>query len=194
MSTWGYLAVFVFVLMESSGIPLPGETMLLTAAVYAGLGHLSIQWVISLAVGGAIVGDNLGYLAGRVGGYRLVRRYGKFIHLSEERLARVEKFYRHHGNKTVFFGRFFAVLRTWAAFLAGLNRMPWPEFLLFNATGGILWAVIYGILGYKLAQNLPLLQNVIQDWKIGSVFLVVVAAIVVAVIVLERRWLRRVGG
>lgn len=190
LSSWGYLAVVIFVLIESSGVPFPGETMLLTAAVYAGLGHLSIQWVVASAAGGAIVGDNLGYLVGRVGGYRLVRRYGKFVHLSEARLAWAERFYRRHGNKTVFFGRFFSVLRTWAAFLAGVNHMPWPDFLLFNAMGGILWSVAWGTLGYKLAQNLPLLNQITRDWKLASLILAAVVLVAVVIVFLKRRWLR----
>jgi len=178
LDTWGYLAVFIFVMVESAGVPLPGETMLVTAAIYAGSGHSDIGWVIIAAAGGAIIGDNLGYWIGREGGYRLAHRFGRFIGLDEAKLSRVQHFYERHGDKTVFFGRFVAILRTWAAFLAGINRMPWPIFLLFNAAGGILWATVYGMLGYELATNIPLLHKIVRDLGIGTVIVATAVAIV----------------
>lgn len=191
VSTWGPLAVFLFVMIESSGIPFPGETMLLAGAVYAGLGHVGIQWIVAGAAGGAIFGDNLGYWAGHSGGYQLLRRFGKYVHLTEERLAWAERFYQRHGSKTVFFGRFFSILRTWAAFLAGTNRMPWAEFLFFNALGGIIWAAAYGTLGYELARNVPLLHSILRNWGIASGALVVLAVIGLALYMMRRRLLAR---
>ena len=133
LTTYGYWAVFVFIAIESMGIPFPGETMLLVAAIYAGTTHhLSILLVIVAAASGAILGDNLGFMIGRVGGYRLLRRYGRYIRLDERKLKLGQYLFMKHGGKVVFFGRFVAVLRAWAAFLAGTNRMPWPGFLLFN--------------------------------------------------------------
>jgi membrane protein DedA with SNARE-associated domain len=169
LDTWGYLAVGLFVAIESSGIPFPGETMLIVAAVYAGAGHLSIQYVIAAAAAGAIIGDNLGYLLGRTGGRALVVRYGRYIHLDQQKLETAQRFFQRHGDKTVFFGRFVAVLRAWAAFLAGVNGMPWPKFIFFNAAGGILWATGYGVLAYALGQNLPLLNKVIKVIGIAGV-------------------------
>jgi membrane protein DedA with SNARE-associated domain len=169
LDMWGYLAVGVFVAIESSGIPFPGETMLVLAAVYAGAGHLSIQYVIAAAAAGAIIGDNLGYLLGRTGGKALVMRYGKYIRLDQQKLDVAQRFFQRHGDKTVFFGRFVAVLRAWAAFLAGVNDMPWPKFVFFNAAGGILWATLYGVLAYALGQNLPLLHKVIKAIGIAGV-------------------------
>lgn len=146
LATYGYLAVLLFVAIESTGIPFPGETMLLVAAIAAGTTHqLSIAWVIVAAAGGAILGDNLGFWVGREGGYRLLRRYGRYIRLEEHRLKQGQYLFLKHGGKVVFFGRFVAVLRAWAAFLAGTNRMRWPRFLLFNAAGGIVWATLYGL-------------------------------------------------
>jgi len=137
--TYGYWAVFVFVAIESIGIPFPGETMLLVAAIDAGTTHqLSIVLVILAATCGAILGDNLGFWIGREGGYRLLRRYGRYIGFNERRVKLGLYLFRKHGGKIVFFGRFVAVLRAWAAFLAGTNRMRWPRFLLFNALGGIV--------------------------------------------------------
>ncbi len=153
--TYGYLAVFIFVAIESTGIPFPGETMLLLAAVYAGTTHqLSLPLVIVTAALGAIVGDNLGFLVGRVYGYRLLSRYGRFIRLDKRKLKLGQYLFMKHGSKVVFFGRFVAVLRAWAAFLAGTNRMRWSRFLHFNILGGITWATLFGSGGYFLGDNI----------------------------------------
>jgi len=190
LDRYGYPLVSVFVGIESSGIPFPGETMLVTAAVYAGTGHLSIAGVIIAGAVGAIVGDNLGYTAGRYGGRALVTRYGKYVRLRPHHLEVAERFFEKHGDKTVFLGRFVAVLRAWAAFLAGTNRMRWPKFLLFNAAGAILWAVVFGMLGYTLGNNLPLLHRVISVLGIGGVVLAVIV-VAVAVVVWRRRRAQR---
>ena len=137
LTAYGYWAVLLFVAIESTGIPFPGETMLLVAAIYAGMTHrLAIPLVIAAAALGAIVGDNLGYWVGREGGYRLLRRYGRYIRLDERKMKLWQYLFRKYGDKVVFFGRFIAILRAWAAFLAGVNRMPWGSFLLYNALGG----------------------------------------------------------
>src|SRR5260221_14602181 len=129
LTTYGYWAVLLFVALESTGIPFPGETMLLVAAIYAGTTHrLAIPWVIVAASSGAILGDNLGFWVGREGGYRLLRRYGRYIRLEERRLKLGQYLFMRHGGKVVFFGRLVAVLRAWAGFLAGTNRMRWPRF------------------------------------------------------------------
>ncbi|MGZ3644303.1 MAG: DedA family protein [Ktedonobacteraceae bacterium] len=149
LDNFGYAAVALFIMIESSGIPFPGETMLLLASFYAAVSHqLQIPLVIACAAFGAIIGDNIGYAIGRSGGRAFVVRYGKYVFIKPEHLALAEAYFAKHGNKTVFFGRFVALLRAWAAFLAGVNHMPWRTFLFYNAVGGILWATIYGTLGY----------------------------------------------
>jgi membrane protein DedA with SNARE-associated domain len=154
LATYGYWAVLVFVAIESMGIPFPGETMLLTAAIYAGTTHhLVIAGVIAAAAAGAILGDNLGFWAGREGGYRLLLRYSTVIHLDERRIKLGIYLFQRYGGWVVFFGRFVPVLRAWAAFLAGTNRLPWKRFFVFNAAGGILWSTIYGLGGYLLGAN-----------------------------------------
>jgi membrane protein DedA with SNARE-associated domain len=154
LAAYGYWAVLLFVAIESTGIPFPGETMLLAAAIFAGTTHhLQIPLVIAAAAAGAILGDNLGFVIGREGGYRLLRRYGRYVRLDERKLKLGQYLFLRHGGKVVFFGRFVAVLRTWAACLAGVNRMPWARFLFFNATGGIVWASVFGIGGYVLGDN-----------------------------------------
>lgn len=154
LQTYGYWAVLIFVAIESTGIPFPGETMLLAAAIYAGTTHhLSLPLVIAAAATGAILGDNAGFWVGREGGFRLLRRFGRYIRLDERRLKLGQYLFQRHGGKVVFFGRFVAVLRAWAAFLAGTNAMKWDRFLFFNAAGGILWATVYGVGGYVLGDN-----------------------------------------
>jgi membrane protein DedA with SNARE-associated domain len=154
VGTYGIWAVALFVAIESMGVPLPGETMLLVAAVYAGATHqLSIVAVIATAAIAAIVGDNLGYLIGRLGGERLLRRVGPVLHVTEGRLAIARYLFRRHGGKAVFFGRFVAILRVFAAFLAGMSRMKWRRFALANASAAIVWATLMGLLGYGLGAS-----------------------------------------
>ena len=183
LAMYGYLAVFVFVGVESIGVPVPGETMLVTAAIYAGTtGRLSIFWVIVAAAAGAIVGDNIGYAIGRTGGYRLVKRYGRYIHLEEDRLRLGQYLFDKHGSKVVFFGRFVSVLRIFAAFLAGVNRMHWRTFLIFNAAGGIIWSTLYGIAAFLLGKQLLQLSG-----RVDLVLAIVGVAVIIAVIVFLRR-------
>ena len=183
LMTYGYWAVFVFVAIESIGIPFPGETMLLVAAIDAGTTHqLSIVLVILAATCGAILGDNLGFWIGREGGYRLLRRYGRYIGFNERRVKLGLYLFRKHGGKIVFFGRFVAVLRAWAAFLAGVNRMQWSRFLLFNALGGVIWATLYGLGGYFLGEEIHRLTG-----PVGIVTIVLAVLIIIASLIFVRR-------
>jgi membrane protein DedA with SNARE-associated domain len=152
---YGYGAVALAVGLESIGVPLPGEATLVAAAIYAGTtGRLDIALVIVAAAGGAIVGDNIGFWIGREAGFRLLRRYGPYVRLTPERLRLGHWLFRRHGGKVVFFGRFVSILRTFAALLAGANRMTWPHFLFYNAAGGIVWATLYGLGAFFLGQQL----------------------------------------
>ena len=149
LSNFGYLAVFSLIAIESLGIPAPGETMLITAGIYAGATHkLNIAGVIAAAAAGAIIGDNIGYAIGRRGGYRLLLKYGHKIRVKESHIKVARYLFDRHGGKVVFFGRFVAILRTYAAFLAGVAHMEWRRFLVFNAAGGITWAVVFGLASY----------------------------------------------
>jgi membrane protein DedA with SNARE-associated domain len=145
----GLPLLFVVVLLESFGIPLPGETALIIFGVLAAKGDYSIVTVIAVAATGAIVGDNLGYwLIGRIGGRALFRRNRWLQRYSERVLPRAERIMRRHGGKTVFFGRFIALLRFTAAWVAGLGKMPWWRFLFWNAAGGIAWAILVGLVAF----------------------------------------------
>src|SRR5437764_11738991 len=157
---YGYLAVFVVVGVESIGVPVPGETMLIVASLYAGGTHkLSIVLIVLVAAAGAIVGDNIGYTVGRHGGWRLLRRYGHRVGVDERRLKLGRYLFLRHGGKVVFFGRFVGILRTYAAALAGANHMPFLRFFSFNASGGIVWASIYGFGHYYAAHLLKKLNT-----------------------------------
>lgn len=149
LNVLGYPAVTLFILIESMGVPLPGESMLILASFYAGAnGQLQLPLVILCAAAGAVIGDNFGYLIGRTGGRAFVERFGRFFFVKMKHLESAERFFERHGGKTVFFGRFVAILRIWAAFLAGMNRMNWRTFLVYNTTGGIIWATLTATLGY----------------------------------------------
>src|SRR6266851_5934184 len=153
IASYGYLALFALVAAESLGIPLPGETALITAGIYAGHTHRLSPWLIfAVAAAGAIIGDNIGYWIGDKGGYRLARRYGHKVRLDERKLKIARYLFDSHGGKVVFFGRFVSILRTYAAFLAGTTRMRWRRFVVANASGGIVWAGIYTLTAY-LAGN-----------------------------------------
>lgn len=140
--------LFALLLLESFGLPLPGETALIACGVLASQGVLSIGWVIATAAVAAIVGDNLGYWTARRGGRALLDRYAPTRRYAERYLPRGERFFARHGGKTVFIGRFVAVLRVTAAWIAGLSHMRWWGFLAWNAAGGIVWATLVGLVSY----------------------------------------------
>jgi membrane protein DedA with SNARE-associated domain len=182
IDTYGYWVVFLAVAIESTGIPFPGETTLVAASVYASTNHtLNIVLVITAAAAGAILGDNAGYTLGKYGGFPVLQRLLRLLHVGEDKLVYTQRFFEKHGDKTVFFGRFLAVLRAWAAFLAGANHMRRRTFFIWNAAGGILWATIYGSLGYILGNNLPLLGRILKG--LGIFGFVALGVIVVALIV-----------
>jgi membrane protein DedA with SNARE-associated domain len=154
ISTHGYGVVGAIVALESMGLPMPGETALISAAIYAGTTHdLDIALVIGAAAIGAIVGDNLGFWIGRRFGYRLLVRYGRVLRLTPQRLKLGQYLFHRHGGKVVFFGRFIALLRTLSAIIAGVNWMPRWRFLCFNAAGGIAWAATVGLAAYMLGER-----------------------------------------
>jgi membrane protein DedA with SNARE-associated domain len=163
ITSYGYWAVFVLVGLESLGIPLPGETALIIAGAYAGSTHNLSPWAIfAVASAAAIVGDNIGFWIGGTGGYRLARAYGPKIRLDERKLKIARYLFDTYGPKVVFFGRFTALLRTYAAFLAGASRMSWRRFLPANAAGGIVWAGIYTAAAYLAGDTLRRLSGTIS--------------------------------
>jgi membrane protein DedA with SNARE-associated domain len=146
----GLVLLFAFVAVESAGVPIPGETLLITAAVLSRPEHhnYSLLSVIVVASAAAIIGDNIGYALGRYGGRKLIDRWGPIRRYAEKALPPSERFFARHGAKAVFFGRFIAVLRVTAAWLAGLSHMTWWRFFAWNAAGGIIWATGVSLLAY----------------------------------------------
>jgi membrane protein DedA with SNARE-associated domain len=187
VQTYGYAAVFLAVGLESLGVPIPGETTLIAASVYAGSTHrLSLIYLTVVAAVAAIIGDNIGYLIGRVGGYRLLRRYGHYVRVDEAKLKVGRYLFDRHGGKVVFIGRFISVARTYAAFLAGVNMMSWRRFLVYNAAGGIIWAALITAGGYFLGNAV----HQVSTWLsiVGGALVVV---ILVVLFVYFRRHFKR---
>ena len=180
----GYLAVAVFVGVEASGVPVPGETALIAAAVLASQGELSIELVIAIAAAAAIVGDNIGYGLGRRYGRRLMERPGRTKVRRQVALARGEQLFDRHGPKAVFLGRWIALLRIWAAWLAGIAGMRWRSFLFWNALGGIGWALFFGLLGYYGGEATA---ELVARLGVGAAVAVGVAAVVLWVMLHRRR-------
>lgn len=179
----GYLAVFALVAVESFGVPLPGETVLIIAGTYAGATHhLSPFVLVGAAAAGALIGDTIGFWAGDKGGYRLLRRYGRFIQIDEARIKVAKLLFAQQGGKVVFFGRFVAVLRTYAAFLAGTTRMGYRRFLFYNATGGILWACVFGFGSYFFGHAL----QQVSSWLTIVLVCLAIAVVVVSVLVVRK--------
>jgi membrane-associated protein len=168
--------------VESSGVPVPGETALIASGVLAHHGRLSIELVILVAAAAAIIGDNIGYVIGRTGGRRLLERPGFLEKHRHAVLEKGEPFFAKHGPKAVFLGRWVAGLRIAASWLAGINRMPWRVFLLWNALGGIVWATTVGLLAYYLG---PTAEKIFKTLGIAGV---ATAVLLVVAYLTWRRW------
>ena len=169
---------------ESAGVPLPGETALITGAILASQGKLWLPFVIVAAAAAAIVGDNIGYELGRHGARRVLERPGRFEDRRREFLKRGQAFFDRHGGKTVFLGRWLPFLRVTAAWLAGANHMPWPRFFAWNALGGISWAISVGIFAYFVGE---LAVRIFHDAGYVVLALVALALVCLALWYLFRR-------
>jgi membrane protein DedA with SNARE-associated domain len=186
LQSYTYPVLVALVLLESVGIPLPGEIALVTAAAYASLGHISIYIVIILAAIAAIVGGILGYWIGIKGGLPLVARYGGYVGVRKSHIDRAHAFFERNGAKTILFGRFIAILRTWAAVVAGAAFMSFTKFVIYTSIGSIVWAIAFGFLGYNFGRDLPLLEKYISRVSFG-VLMVGAVGIAVFLIIQRRR-------
>ena len=182
---YGYAVVFVGVLLENSGLPVPGETALLAGAALAHYGRLSLSRVIVTAIAAAILGDNLGFFLGRRLGRGLIERHGWRIGLTQFRLDQFNRFFARHGPKTVFIARFITGLRVFCAVLAGASHLRWPTFLFYNAAGAIVWSTTIGLVGYALGESWDRLERLIG--RSGLIAFVIVAALAVFAVVRARR-------
>jgi membrane protein DedA with SNARE-associated domain len=185
LETWGLILLFAFVAVESAGIPLPGETALITAATLSSTGRFNIVEVIAVAAIAAIVGDSTGYWIARTGGRRSIEKIPIARDSLPKLLPRGERFFERHGPKTVVIGRFVAGLRITVAWLAGISHMPWGRFVFYNAIGGILWATTIGLVAYYFG-NAAL--DVIEKYGLIGVGVIVAGAILVF---FGHRWLQR---
>jgi membrane protein DedA with SNARE-associated domain len=181
----GYPAAALGILIESTGIPFPGELTLVAVAAYAGAGHLNIVAVIILAALGAVAGGDLGYLIGRKGGRPFIEKLLSIFRLEVAHLAQAEMFFAHHGDKTILIGRFILGLRSWASVFAGVAHMPFGRFQLYSVLGAVPWAITWGVVGYLLGNNWPLLTTVMKTVGYGG--LAVFVLVVITFLVLRTR-------
>jgi membrane protein DedA with SNARE-associated domain len=178
---YGLLAVAGFVLLEDFGVPVPGETILILAAVYAGSGRLSIWLVALVGFLAAVLGDNIGFTIGHFGGRPLVERYGRYILLTPERVDKATAFFERHGGKIVVIARFIEGLRQANGIIAGISGMHWLKFLGFNALGAALWVALWTSVGYFSGSHIDTIYNDVTryiTWFAIAFVLVVVALIV----------------
>src|SRR4051794_14071681 len=189
LDRWGYLAVAAMIGVESFGVPAPGQTVMVAAAIYAGAGRLNIVVVGLIAFVAAVMGDNVGYWIGLRGGRKVAVKYGKDVFLTPERLERAEKFFARRGNRIVLVARFIDGIRQFNGVIAGITRMPWKTFLLYNAIGGFIWVGWWTTVAYVLGTHLVSIMEQVHRYKWWAIAFVVVA--VVAYVVLHVRHIRR---
>ncbi len=187
LDNYGYLAVAILIMVEDFGVPAPGETVLIAAAVYAGTGRMSIVAVGIIAVLAAVAGDNIGYAIGRYGGRAVVLRFGRYVRLTSERLAKAERFFARHGGKIVVIARFVEGLRQVNGIIAGMADMSWPRFLVFNTLGAALWVGTWASLGYLAGNHI----NTIYTYATTYSLYLMIAAVVLAAVLVGRVAIRR---
>jgi membrane protein DedA with SNARE-associated domain len=196
LDQWGYAAVGGLLFLEDFGVPAPGETVLIAAAVYAGAGQLNVFAVAAIAVVAAVCGDNIGYLIGRYGGNRLVRRYGRYVLLTPARVERAEAFFTRHGGWIITVARFVEGLRQANGIIAGLSEMPWRRFLAYNTLGAVLWVGTWVSVGYFAGDHIDTLYAAFRRYELYVVVAagVVIAALIVRHLVKRRRAADTCGG
>jgi membrane protein DedA with SNARE-associated domain len=189
LDRWGYLAVAGVIGVESFGVPAPGQTIMVAAAIYAGAGRLNVVAVAAIAFVAAVLGDNIGYWIGVRGGRRIVHRFGRYVLITPERLERAEKFFARRGNRIVVVARFIDGLRQLNGVIAGITAMPWRTFLIYNAIGAALWVGWWTTISYLLGTHLVDIIEHAHRYKWWAIALVVLA--VAAYATLHIRHIRR---
>jgi membrane protein DedA with SNARE-associated domain len=183
LNHYGYLAVVGLVAIEDFGVPVPGETVLILGAVYAGAGRLNVALVALLGFLGAVIGDNIGFALGHFGGRRLVERYGRYVFLTPERLDKATDFFERHGGKVIIVARFIEGLRQANGIIAGTTRMHWARFLLFNAIGAALWVALWTSIGYFSGSNINAIYNEATRY---STYLAIAAGVLIVAFIARR--------
>jgi len=184
---YGYWVVFVGVMLENAGVPIPGETILLAAGFFAALGHFHLGIVMAVACIGAVLGDNAGYFIGSKLGRAALLRYGRYAGLTPKRLGMFESFFERHGDKTILVARFITGLRVFAALLAGAAHMRWPRFALYNFLGAVLWSIAITLLGYFFGHSWHLLERWVGGIGAAALAAVIVAGVVIFLVRRRRR-------
>ncbi|MFC5888773.1 DedA family protein [Kitasatospora sp. CM 4170] len=196
LDQYGYPAVALFVLLDNCGIPAPGQTILVLAAVYAGAGHLSLAAVVAIAFAAAVVGNSLGYLIGSTGGRAFVHRWGRYVALTPARMERADGFFARHGGKVVTVARFVDGLRQTNGIIAGTTEMPWRRFQPFNVLGAALWVGVWSAFGYLAGTNIGTIYRAVVRYQLWLLFglLAVCALLAVRAVLRRRRGARRRSG
>ena len=187
---YGYPAVFFGVMLGDFGVPLPGETLLIAGAFAASRGDLNIVFLLLLGWSGAIIGDNIGYAIGRFGGRQLVLRYGRYVRITDERLGKVESFFDRFGGPVVIVARFIELLRQLHGIAAGIGRMSWPRFLLYNAIGAALWVGAWGLLAYFFGSHVAAVLGFLEGHRLWIYVSAGIVVLGVAAWLLWRRYAR----
>jgi membrane protein DedA with SNARE-associated domain len=180
---YGYAAVAGLVLVEDFGVPVPGETVLILGAVYAGTGRLNIALVALLGFAGALLGDNIGFAIGHFGGRRLVERYGRYVFLTPERLDKTTRFFDRHGGKIIILARFIEGLRQANGIIAGTTGMHWKRFVIFNAIGAALWVAVWTSIGYFSGSHIDAIYS---DATRYDTYLAIAAGLVLIAFIVRR--------
>jgi membrane protein DedA with SNARE-associated domain len=188
LNNYGYLAVFGFVLLEDFGVPVPGETILVLGAVYAGAGRLNVALVGVLGFCGAVVGDNIGFAIGHFGGRRLVDRFGRYILLTPERVDKAQSFFERHGGKIIVVARFIEGLRQANGIIAGISGLHWAKFLFFNVIGAALWVAVWTSIGYFSGNHITSIYNTATKY---SLYLAIAAGVLLVAFIARLVWRHR---
>lgn len=189
LQDYGLWAIITLVFLEDFGVPLPGETILIAGAVYAGSGGLNVVAVGVSGFAAAVLGDNVGYAIGRYGGRALISRWGRYVFLTEERLGKAEAFFNRHGGKIIVVARFIEGLRQANGLIAGITSMRWVRFVIFNMIGAALWVGCWVSVGYFAGQHITPIYNYVTRYSLYAVIVVVVA--IIAWVALRMRKKRR---
>jgi membrane protein DedA with SNARE-associated domain len=188
LDNYGYLAVAGLVMVENFGVPVPGETILVAASVYAGTGRLSIVGVGLIAVAAAVAGNCIGYAIGFFGGRALVLRYGRYVFLTSERLEKAERFFARRGGLVVVAGRFIEGLRQTVGIIAGTAEMPWKRFMIFNVLGAVLWVAVWAPLGYLAGDHIGTIYATATRY---SLYLLIALLALLAILIVRVVWRRK---
>lgn len=191
LTQYGYPVIFLVIVIESFGIPAPGQTLLIAAALLAAHGKLNLTLVLLTAFLAAVIGDSLGYWIGYLGGRRLILRFGKYLHIGETQVRNMETAFTKHGGWFVTFARFFEVLRQVNGIVAGTAGMHFRRFLLFNATGALLWVGVWGLGTYRLGRHLQKYAGYFDEVSLYFIVALIVLLLALLLYFLRRHWRKR---